>query len=151
LLSELDRDVLEIDIELLETCRNDSAARALVDAWRRRVETTTQRKERGSASDYDPFAAREFAKILARLELGIVRHQERAASRLRPLLADQNAEVRVAAYRLLGCVGSLRDVALLSDLLTLAPSASDHPRERVVIAESMHRIARRESATAGDE
>ncbi len=153
-LLEFDCDVLEIDIELLESCHNASAATALVDGWRRRVEVEAERvKEPGIAGSghYDPLAARELAKIVARLEQGIIRHKERAAKRLRPLLADENAQVRLGVYRLLRHVGSLRDVALLSDLLELESEAGDDPRERLEIAETMHWIVRRSAPISGED
>ncbi len=148
-LLELDCEVLEIDIELLESCHNAIAATALVDGWRRRVEAEAERVKAPDVTGYghyDPLATRELAKIVARLEQGIIRHQKRAAKLLRPLLADENAQVRLGVYRLLRHVGSLRDVALLSDLLELESVAGDHPRERLEIAETMHWIATRSPA-----
>jgi HEAT repeat protein len=63
---------------------------------------------------------------------------------VRERLADDNPAVRFAATQLLRAVGTLDDVALLSDLLSLPRSADEHSYERRALVDAMWAIAHRE-------
>jgi hypothetical protein len=59
----------------------------------------------------------------------------------RELLAAECAKVRLQAVRVLGRTGSLDDISLLSDLLSLPRLPDEDPRERPAILQAMRRIA----------
>ena len=61
--------------------------------------------------------------------------------RIRERLADVSALVRLQAARLLGEIGTLDDVALVSDLLSLPPAADENPQERQVLLDAMRALA----------
>jgi len=69
----------------------------------------------------------------------------RIAARLREQLADDNADVRLAAIVRLGGIGELDDIALLSDLLFLPKADDEHPLEREAMVDAMLRISQRTS------
>jgi len=66
----------------------------------------------------------------------------KAAEAVRLALAHDNPRVRLAALDLLGRVGDLADISLLSDLLNLPPSPDEHPKERAALVRAMQRIAK---------
>ena len=67
--------------------------------------------------------------------------REDAAQRIRLELANDHSLVRLAALFLIGRIGTLDDVGLLSDLLSLPPADDEHPDERAVLLQSMQCIA----------
>lgn len=67
-----------------------------------------------------------------------------ALDAIRARLADANGEVRVWATELLRQGGTLDDVALLSDLVSLQPLDDEDPRERQALLDAMWAIAHRD-------
>lgn len=67
----------------------------------------------------------------------------RDAELIRERLADDNAQVRMAACRMIAKMGDLDDVTLLSDLLALPPSSDEAPNERDALLAAMKSIAER--------
>lgn len=63
---------------------------------------------------------------------------------VRQKLADPNIETRLAAIGIVSEAGTLDDVALFSDLLSLPPSPDEDPRERKELLHGMWAIANRE-------
>ena len=70
--------------------------------------------------------------------------QEAVPDGIREQLADVNSEARLAAIDLLREAGTLDDVALLSDLLSLPANADEDPRERKELLDAMWAIAHRD-------
>ncbi len=66
---------------------------------------------------------------------------ERRAELLRMQLCDNDPALRVLAAVELGWVGTLDDIGLLSDLLSLPGSADEYPKERAALIHSMQRLA----------
>jgi len=60
---------------------------------------------------------------------------------LRMRLCDSDPVVRVLTAVELAKVGTLDDIGLLSDLLSLPRSADEHPRERAALIHAMQRLA----------
>lgn len=67
---------------------------------------------------------------------------------LRSLLASENSKVRILAVEALGELGTLDDIALLSDLLTLPPQSDEHPAERNTLRMAIERIAQGAASNA---
>ncbi len=67
--------------------------------------------------------------------------RQRTVRQCRAALADDDAETRMLAIDVLGRIGTLEDIGLLSDLLALPPTGDEHPDERAALAEAMERIA----------
>jgi hypothetical protein len=111
--------------ELLVKCRSHSVPEYVARAWRERVNAGCQ------------------DGVTAKLE-GYLTDQPRALDAVRERLADDNPAVRFAATQLLRAVGTLDDVALLSDLLSLPRSADEHSYERRALVDAMWAIAHRE-------
>jgi len=117
-------------IELLCACQNEIAAEFAVEAWSCRV----------VALGTDDEIALRLQEFFCRSE-----HLARIAERVREQLADDNADVRLAAIVRLGGIGELDDIALLSDLLLLPKADDEHPLEREALADAMLRISQRTS------
>ena len=81
--------------------------------------------------------------ILEQLEKYFHLHREAAIDKLRERLADVISDVRLAATELLGQLGDLEDVGLLSDLLSLPAADDENARERPALVGAMNRIAQR--------
>ena len=113
-------------LELLARCENRSAPKYAVLAWRDRV------------------AAGRIDEITAGLEAYFCRPdvQDRVGDRIRLRLADDRPQVRLRAIALLGTVGSLDDVALLSDLLSIPPQHDEGPLERRALALAVEQLAK---------
>jgi len=121
----LDADVIDAyALALLARCQNPAAVGYAVLAWRQRIEA-------GCGEDLQ----REFEQFFAR---PAVRPQ--AAERLRVELAADDPRVRLAAIELLGRLGTLSDIGLLSDLLALPPLADEDPGERPALLRAMQAI-----------
>jgi hypothetical protein len=69
---------------------------------------------------------------------------ERVTVTARLALADADARFRIVAIDVLGRLGTLEDVGLLSDLPALPPQADEHPDERAALAGAMRAIAEAE-------
>jgi hypothetical protein len=77
--------------------------------------------------------------------LSVLSHlSEKELDQVRMLLAGPNLQARIQAAEALGRFGTLDDVALLSDLLSLPPEPNDEPDERPVIGMAIQQIAGRE-------
>lgn len=111
--------------ELLLKCRSQSVPDYVARAWRERVDAGCQ------------------DGVTAKL-VGYLAHQPRALDAVRERLADGNPAVRFAATQLLRAAGTLDDVALLSDLLSLPRSADEQSYERRALLDAMWTIAHRE-------
>ncbi|MGH9549508.1 MAG: HEAT repeat domain-containing protein, partial [Terriglobales bacterium] len=111
--------------DLLLKCRSDSVSDYVARAWRERV----------NAGYLDG--------VTAKLQ-GYLTNEKRALDAVRERLADENPAVRFAATQLLGEAGTLDDVALLSDLLSLPHSSDGHSHERQALLDAMWTIAHRE-------
>ncbi len=81
-------------------------------------------------------------------QLGFPKNQPRAAELIRERLADDNAQVRIAASHLIATLGDLDDIGLLSDLLALPPSDDEDPHERDAIIAAMSAIAERAASSS---
>jgi hypothetical protein len=110
--------------ELLLRCRSESVPDYIARAWRERV----------NAGWND--------NVTAKLQ-GYLLDEADALDAVRERLADTSATVRLAATRLLGQAGTLDDVALLSDLVSLPRAADEAPGERQTLLAAMWSIARR--------
>jgi len=69
------------------------------------------------------------------------RIREQVAQKYRAELANSDAAVRLEAIDILGRIGTLDDIGLLSDLLSLPPLEDEHPEERAALARAMERIS----------
>jgi hypothetical protein len=114
-------------VRLFAASHDCNVASLAVRAWRKRV---------AAACD-------DQATTLLRTYLTRPTHREAALEPLRGLLADDNPEVRLEACKLIGEIGTLDDVSLLSDLLSLPTSDDESPQERRALADAMHEISRR--------
>jgi hypothetical protein len=112
--------------ELLSMCRNRSALDHALAAWRRRVADAP-------ADDQLRKNMEEFFREDER--------REPVAEKMREHLAHENSAVRLAATGILGSIGELDDIGLLSDLLSLPESADEHERERPALIQAMRQIA----------
>ncbi len=110
--------------ELLLRCRSDSVPDYVARAWRERI----------NAGCLD--------RATEKLQ-GYLVSEPRALDAVRERLADPNPAVRLAATQLLREAGTLDDVALLSDLVLLPPSAHEDPSERRALLDAMWTIAHR--------
>ncbi len=112
--------------DLLARCANRSMLNWAVLAWRERV------------------AAGRRDKVTRKLQKLFFRHDlcQNAAGKVAALLADDNALVRLEATAVLGRLGSLEHVGLLSDLLCLPPLDDEDPRERDALLQAMQSISR---------
>jgi hypothetical protein len=61
---------------------------------------------------------------------------------VREKLCDADAAVRIHAALELGEIGTLDDIGLLSDVLSLPCSEDEHPKERAAILHAMKRLSR---------
>jgi hypothetical protein len=113
-------------IELLGRCSNASVLEYMYGAWRERM----SRRRRG------PLRLVEFFVLPA--------WREKAAERFRRELAGgEDSRTRVLTARAVGRLGTLDDVGLLSDLMSLPRSANEDARERPALLAAMRRLARR--------
>jgi len=110
---------------LLTCCRGGEVVDQIVWAWRRRV----------AARRIDE-TTNELRRFLLRADV-----REEAAERMRAMLADDDALVRLEATAFLGRIGTLDDIGLLSDLLALPPMTDEDPRERKGLLLAMRRIS----------
>ena len=111
--------------ELLLKCRSDGVPDYVARAWRERV----------NAGCVDG--------VTAKLQ-GYLTNEPRALDAVRERLADDNPAVRFAATQILREAGTLDDVALFSDLLSLPHSADEHSYERRALFDAMWTIAHRD-------
>lgn len=107
---------------LLLQCRGDEAINYALRAWRERT-----------AAGCDDQITQALGSFL------VAEAQNLDGLRLR--LADASPRVRERAARLLAEIGSLDDVALFSDLLSLRPATDEAPHERQVLLEAMRALA----------
>ncbi|MCK6475000.1 MAG: hypothetical protein L6R28_25040 [Planctomycetes bacterium] len=112
-------------IEFLVRCGHHSTANTALLVWHDRI----------LAFERDPF--------LEELEnrLRVKAFGPAAGDKLRAFLADKEALIRMEALRLLGEIGTLDDVGLLSDLLALPSEADEAPGERERMLETMRKLA----------
>ncbi len=66
--------------------------------------------------------------------------------RIRLRLSDASAQARLAAVEILGSIGDLEDIGLLSDLLALPPAADEAPEERAAQIRAMESLAHQDRA-----
>src|SRR5487761_126937 len=111
--------------ELLLQCRTETTPYYAARAWRKRVE-----------AGCDDAATRRLRSFLVR--------QATVPDGVREQLAAVNPEARLAAIDVLREAGTLDDVALLSDLVSLASTPEEDPRERKELRGAMWAIAHRE-------
>lgn len=112
-------------VELLLRCRSKNVPDYAVHALRERVRKGW------------------FDEVTAKLRAYLV-SEPSALDGIRARLADANAEVRLTAIDLLSESGTLDDVALLSDLVSLKPMDDEDPRERTALLDAMWAIGHRE-------
>lgn len=111
--------------ELLSYCTNTSALDYAMLAWRNRLASIGP----DPVSDRLKHACTEEGR------------QKRAVALLRSYLADINGAVRMEATRMLGQLGSLDDVGLLLDLISLPPLSDELPGERGILIEVASRLS----------
>jgi len=114
-----------VSARLLTCCRGVEVVDHIVWAWRRRV----------AAKRIDE-TTNELRRFLLRADV-----REEAAERMRAMLADDDALVRLEAMAFLGRIGTLDDIGLLSDLLALPSMADEDSRERKGLLLAMRRIS----------
>ena len=68
--------------------------------------------------------------------------RQRVIEKIRAELANDSAVVRLEAIDVLGRIGTLDDIGLLSDLLSLPPLKDEHSDERNALARAMQQISR---------
>ncbi|HQU45016.1 MAG TPA: hypothetical protein PK867_19525 [Pirellulales bacterium] len=122
-LSEPKYDI--VAAELLLSCRSETVPDYVARAWRERV-------NRGCLDG-----------VTEKLRAHLV-STPRALDAIRQRLADTDPAVRLAATQLLRDAGTLDDVALLSDLVSLPRSADEHSYERGALLDAMWTIAHRD-------
>lgn len=118
------RKVDAASAELLARCRGDEAINYAVRAWRERL-----------AADCDDRATEKLRAYLSA--------ETENVDRIRERLADVSPRVRIHAARLLGEIGTLDDVALCFDLLSLPTVADETSDERQAILDAMRQLAER--------
>ena len=121
-LSKPDNDMVAAD--LLLKCRSDRVPDYVARAWRERVNAGCVDSVTSKLRDY-----------LAK--------EPRALDGIRERLGDTNPAVRLAATELLRDAGTLDDVSLLSDLVSLPHAADEHSYERRALLDAMWVIAHR--------
>ena len=117
-------NVLET-IDILSQCGNDSVLEYAALAWRDRI------------------ALKGPDNITRYLEVIFLQPSRRAKAleRFRYELAHAHAEVRLEALKILAKIGTLDDVGLLSDLLSLKPLPDEAPGERDAVLNTMRTLA----------
>ncbi|HEX5442554.1 MAG TPA: hypothetical protein VFW87_01940 [Pirellulales bacterium] len=111
-------------MRLLLRCRGDQAINYALRAWRERIAAGGDDQITQALSDY----------LVAEAE---------NLDGLRLRLADVSPPVRAKAAQLLAETGTLDDVALFSDLLTLPTAAEDDLNERQILLDALRRLAYR--------
>jgi len=117
---------------LLLRCDNSSIVDYAFPAWQVRV----------TASGGDDAVV----ALLGELFLQPARRAQ-AAEKMRGALADNSAAVRLGAAFLLERLGTLDDIGLLTDLLSLPPLEDEDPRERPALLHAMQTLSRAPSAS----
>lgn len=126
LCRSLSRSIYSMEsAELLLKCRSDGVPDYVARAWRERVN--------GGWLD----------EVTAKLQ-NYLASEPRALDAVRERLADEYPAIRFAAAQILREAGTLDDVALLSDLLSLPHLADEHSYERQALLDAMWAIAHRE-------
>lgn len=139
-------------VDLLARCDNKTAVDYALGIWRRRVQARrTPSVRKPPAKDIKtPEPPRKLGPSrLVQFFRSEARREQVAEKFRREILTADDPRVRVNAIRLLGRTGTLDDVSLLSDVLSLPRSKNEDPRERVAIVQAMRRLAgmpRRSSA-----
>lgn len=131
-------------VELLSRCDNKTAIDYALGIWRRRVQVRrTPLARRPAPKDVKvPEAPRKLGPSrLARFFLSPARREQVAEKFRREILSAGDARVRLNAIRVLGRTGSLDDISLLSDVLSLPRLPGEDPRERPAILQAMRRLA----------
>lgn len=126
--ADTDRDSVERACragDLLAICENRSALQVVLSAWRRRL----------SEGHVD--------QPLVRLEQYFLAHPDPSAEAMCGELASNIALVRLRATEALAEIGTLYDAPLLGDLLVVAPTPDEHPRERDALSTAIERLAER--------
>lgn len=112
--------------DLLASCRGRGMPIYIVRRWRELLRV--DRRDRG---------AERLRDFLCRLDV-----RRRVIEKIRAELADDSPAVRLEAIDILGRIGTLDDIGLLSDLLWLPPLEDEHPDERAALARAMQQISR---------
>lgn len=113
--------------ELLTRAQNRSVCDLVARSWRSRV--VAQRRDN---------LTHLFEEYFENPQARATKQQ-----RMRLELADERPEVRAAALRILSRVGSLEDIGLLSDLLTLPVQPDEYEMERRDLLETARSISDR--------
>jgi hypothetical protein len=111
---------------LLLCCDNSSVLDYAFPAWRLRITTSTRD---------DAVLA-----LLGELFSQPARRAQ-AAEKIRLALADHRAVVRLGAASLLERIGTLDDIGLLTDLLSLPPLEDEDPRERPALLQAVQTLS----------
>jgi hypothetical protein len=119
--------------ELLTQCRTETAPHYAARAWHKRVD-----------AGRDDDVTRTLRAFLTHQDRAFLTHQDIVPDGVREQLADANPEARLAAIDLIKEAGTLGDVALLSDLVSLPRDEDEDPRERKALLDAMWAIAHRE-------
>ncbi|HVX13562.1 MAG TPA: hypothetical protein VHC22_20420 [Pirellulales bacterium] len=110
--------------EMLLSCRSEKVPEYVARAWRERVDRGCLNAVTEKLRDY--LAA-----------------EPRALDGVRERLGDRNPAIRLAATEVLRDAGTLDDVSLLSDLVSLPADESEHADERRALLDAMWAIAHR--------
>ncbi len=111
--------------QILLACGNREAVLAAYRAWR----------ERRTAGWHDE------AYLILKEHFSQPGMKKRIAITARLALADTDPVLRLAAVNILAQVGTLDDIGLISDLLSLKPQPDEDPFERPALVEAMRAIA----------
>jgi hypothetical protein len=131
-------------VRLLSRCDNKTAVDYALGIWRRRVEARrTPSVRKPQAKDIKtPEPPRKLGPSrLVQFFRAEERREQVAEKFRREILTADDPRVRVNAIRVLGRTGTLDDISLLSDVLSLPRSKNEDPRERFAILQAMRRLA----------
>jgi hypothetical protein len=123
-------------LDLLARCENRNAPDYCYYAWRKRLEAG---KRDGITDALERLSRRPGADQERRRRI-----REQIAQKCRAELASNDPAARLKAIDILGRIGTLDDIGLLSDLLCLPPLKDEHPEERAALARAMQQISQAE-------
>ena len=131
-------------VDLLSRCDNKTAIDYALGIWRRRVQarrTPRVRRPVSAAAKVPEPPRRLGPSRLVNVFRAEARRVAVAEKFRREILTADDSRVRLNAIRVLGRTGSLDDISLLSDVLSLPRSSNEDPRERPAILQAMRRLA----------
>jgi len=130
-------------IEYLARCQNRSAMDYILGEWRKRI----RKRKLGVQPNSNKGLVERLGPARAHLFFSTPERRSAAAEKFRrEILSADHPRIRLAAIRILGRVGGLEDISLLSDILSLPRLRNEDPRERPALLQSMKKLARRNNS-----